>query len=106
MERIICHLRLDDGKPQGLVPLCITPEIVRVLDRARFRSTEHCTRDGKVLPEQYRVDAGNRTGRQDTSISDARFGPLELRIRPMGFPAMPIPNPASQVNMITKITNS
>ena len=45
----------------------------------------------------YWVAAGNRTGRQDTSISDVRFGPLELRIRPMGFPAMPFPNLGSKV---------
>ena len=46
----------------------------------------------------YRVNAGNRTGRQDTSISDARFGPLELRIRPMGFPAMPSRFPVLKVD--------
>ncbi len=57
-----------------------------------------------ALPSQaweshrYRVNAGNRTGRQDTSISNGRFGPLELRIRPMGFPAMPVRFPVLKVD--------
>ena len=51
-----------------------------------------------VFGSKYRVDAGNRTGRQDTSISDGRFGPLELRIRPMGFPAMPVRFPVLKVD--------
>ena len=48
--------------------------------------------------ETYWVDARNRTGRQDTKISNVRFGSLELKIRPMGFPALPVPKPTSKVN--------
>ena len=51
-----------------------------------------------IIVSSYMVDAGNRTGRQDTSSSDARFGPLELRIRPMGFPAMPVRFPVLKVD--------
>ena len=53
---------------------------------------------GDLEGHKYRVDAGNRTGRQDTSISDVRFGPLELRIRPMGFLAMPVRFPGPKVD--------
>ena len=51
-----------------------------------------------ILYLTYRVNAGNRTGRQDTSISNARFGPLELRIRRMGFLAMPVRFPVLKVD--------
>ena len=51
---------------------------------------------------KYRVDAGNRTVRHDTRISKVRFGPLELRIRPMGFPAMPGRFPVLKVDSDTQ----
>ena len=46
----------------------------------------------------YMADAGGRTCRQYTMISNIRFGSLVLRLISMRFPAMLIPDPGSKIN--------
>ena len=65
---------------------------------ASSRSPKGLCRSPRRLATLYRVDAGNRTGRQVTSVSNVRFGSSQLRIRPIEFQAMRVPNPAANVN--------